>query len=354
MAIRIREGRNKPFQVYWRNPMTEKLESKSFAKKEEAEKFDALTKYQLKYERDEFRPEDLTQPEPEIQTLESILYLYLRDRKLKKENLERCLFAIQGILDKYGDTEIEKVDKQLLVEMQKASIVAGNKGSTVQRKVGIIKAALNWAHRNGFIQSLPVFPASPKSEPARYIPPTQEEIGKIYKAASPHLQRVILLGFMFGLRVGPCELLKLKWSDVDLPGAVIRVPNAQKGIGVPWREVPIPSNLNQFFTKWRQEDEGLGIEYVVHYNGKPVKHVKTSWQRALKKAGIARHIRPYDLRHAFATEAIASGADYGTVASLMGHKSPVMVMRHYQHVKNQQKVKTMEKLVQPELVAALV
>ncbi|MBD5641393.1 MAG: tyrosine-type recombinase/integrase, partial [Desulfovibrio sp.] len=145
-----------------------------------------------------------------------------------------------------------------------------------------------------------------------------------------------------------------KWTDVDLSAGVIRVPNAQKGIGVPWREVPITSGLDQLFAKWRQEDEQAGAKYIVHYNGKPVKRVKTSWQHALKRAGIDCYIRPYDLRHGFATEAIASGTDYGTVSSLMGHKSPVMVLRHYQHVNNRQKVKAMENLVQPGLIASLV
>lgn len=52
------------------------------------------------------------------------------------------------------------------------------------------------------------------------------------------------------------------------------------------------------------------------------------------------------LRHGFATEAIAAGADYGTVAALMGHKSPMMVLKHYQHVKNAQKVAVMEQMPQ--------
>ncbi len=68
----------------------------------------------------------------------------------------------------------------------------------------------------------------------------------------------------------------------------------------------------------------------------------TAWKAALRRAGITRHIRPYDLRHAFATEAIRAGADYGTVAVLMGHSSPVMVMRHYQHVCNEQKMEAIE------------
>ena len=57
----------------------------------------------------------------------------------------------------------------------------------------------------------------------------------------------------------------------------------------------------------------------------------------LGRAGINRRIRPYDLRHAFATELIAQGVDIGTVAKLMGHSSPNMIFQHYQFVLDKQK-----------------
>ncbi len=75
---------------------------------------------------------------------------------------------------------------------------------------------------------------------------------------------------------------------------------------------------------------------------KPVRQIRHAWNMALERAGVTRHIRPYDLRHSFATGAIAAEADYGTVAALMGHKSPLMVLRHYQHVRNDQKKSVMK------------
>lgn len=354
MAIREREGRKKPFLVYWRNPFTQKIQSKAVETRAEAEKLNAFVQYQLKYEREEFKPEELVPPEPEVQTLESVLYLYLRERNLAKDNLDRTLWAVQAILAKYGDTPIVDIDRQALVAMQQMCILAGNKGSTVHRKLGVIKAAMNWAHRNGFITTLPLFPVSPKCEPARYAPPSQEEIARIYQASPPHLQRVIVLGFMFGLRVGPCELLKLTWEDIDLHRLVIRVPNAKKGIGEPWRDVPIMPNMLGLFQAWQTQDAELETPYVIHYKNKPVANIRTSWAKALERAGISRHIRPYDLRHGFATEAIAAGADYGTVAELMGHKSPMMVLRHYQHVNNRQKMKVMENMPQLNLAVGSV
>lgn len=344
MAIRERIGRKKPFVVYWVNPATKKMESKSFETRAEAEKQNAFIKYQLKYEKEEFKPVE-SEPETKSPTsLEAILYLYLQARNFTLGNLERTLLAIKPILAKYGETEIDQVDKKLLLEIQKNWILTGNKGTTVKRKIGIFKAMLNWAYRNSLIEAVPIFPEMPKCENERFVPPSPEEVSKIYNAALPHIKRVIVLGFVFGLRVGPCEMLKLRWSDINFEQGVIRVPNAKKGNSDPWREIPIKSSVLEQLRQWHSEDMQENCEFVVNYKGKQVKQIRTGWLGALRRAGIDRHIRPYDLRHAFATEAIASGADYGTVAALMGHKSPMMVLRHYQHVKTKQKALVIENM----------
>lgn len=346
MAIRIQKGRKSPFVVYWTNPFTGKRESRSMQTMEEAKKHDAYIKYQLKYERDAFRREE----EPKksrANTLESVMYLYLKDRQMEMQNLEKTLFAVKGIIAKYGDYELSQIDLQCLQEMKGWLTTGGNKWSTIRRKIGVVKAVLRWAYRNGNLESLPLFPVIPQSQHARYVPPTQEEVRMIYSVAPTHLRRVIILGYHFGMRVGQSELLRLRWEDVDMISGVIRVPNAKKGAAEQWRDVPIRDDLLPILSQWLSDDSGNGLEYVVTYNGKPVKKIRTAWSSALKASGITRHIRPYDLRHGFATEAIAADVDVGTVAQLMGHSSPNMVWRHYQHVRDSQKKAAVEALPMP-------
>ena len=64
----------------------------------------------------------------------------------------------------------------------------------------------------------------------------------------------------------------------------------------------------------------------------------------LERAGITRRIRPYDLRHMYGTELVASGVDIGTVCKLMGHSLPIMLLKHYQYVMDKQKVEARPKL----------
>jgi integrase len=114
------------------------------------------------------------------------------------------------------------------------------------------------------------------------------------------------------------------------------IPNAKRGFGA-WREVVIKSSIVSILQQWQSEDEKIQCPWVINYKGKPVSSIKRAWGCALKRAQITRRIRPYDLRHAFATQALAAGADVKAVAELMGHTTPAMIYQHYQHVLNRQK-----------------
>ena len=79
MAIRTIK-RAKPYQVYWNDPYTEKRESKTFATRKEAEKYDAQINYRLKYEKESFLAEAqdaAEQPASQQQTLEEVCAAYL-------------------------------------------------------------------------------------------------------------------------------------------------------------------------------------------------------------------------------------------------------------------------------------
>jgi integrase len=75
---------------------------------------------------------------------------------------------------------------------------------------------------------------------------------------------------------------------------------------------------------------------------KPIGSVKKAHSAAVVRAKIKQHLRLYDLRHTFATRAVASGADLPTLSALLGHTSILMTMR-YVHPAAKQKRVTMEK-----------
>ncbi len=65
-------------------------------------------------------------------------------------------------------------------------------------------------------------------------------------------------------------------------------------------------------------------------------HVQRHFKPLLQAASIDQTVRLYDLRHTFATHALASSSDATTVAARMGHSSAKMVLDVYGQVLEEQ------------------
>jgi site-specific recombinase XerD len=74
----------------------------------------------------------------------------------------------------------------------------------------------------------------------------------------------------------------------------------------------------------------------------PIRSVKKAHRSAATRANFKGHFRRCDLRHSFATQAVASVADLPTFSSLLGHASILMTMR-YVHPAAEQKRGVIEK-----------
>jgi len=353
MAIRIRKGKNKPYQVYWRNPRTGRQESKAFSTMLEARKYEAEIKYRIECQPETFkaeaeRSERSAANHTEVFCLEDVFIAYLREKQFSQQRIGLYMCALKIPLEQLGRKAIDAITEQDLAVAVTSMYSQDVMKTTAGYYAKLFFAVLHWAKRKHFIREAPLLPELPTAHCRHFVPPTQAEMSKLYAVAAPHIRRVIVLGSKLGMRVGPCEMFRLKWSDFDFARNVCRVPAADKNKAEPWREVPIQPAIMPLLKEWQAADAASGIEFVVHRNdGKPMKSIRWTWESALRKAGIGRHIRPYDLRHAFATDAIAGGADVGTVAKLMGHANANMVLRHYQHVLTAQKQAAINAL--PEL-----
>lgn len=339
MAIRYRKE-YKTWQVYWRNPVTQKQESKTFVDEQEAKKENSLILHRLKYEPESFALKPETQT-PTIITLEQVYLEYICEKKFSKSNLAKHRSSLSYVLEHLGTRDIKTITLQDLEDV-KQFFISSYSAATAHGRLCLFRTLMNYAASKGYIEAKK-FPSIPSPHYKKFVPPTQEELAALFAVAPPHIQRVIILGAYFGVRIGQCELFQLTWEDVDLSKKILRIHGSMKNENAPWREVPIRQNLIPIFESWQCEDKAADVSYLISFRGKPVKSIKKAWSTAIDKAEI-RHFRPYDLRHMFGTELVAAGTDIGTVAELMGHSSPSMLLRHYQFVMNKQKVNAVESL----------
>jgi len=294
----------------------------------------------------EFEPETL-QPlanfdeavDPDDPTFAQLALAHLRRTDITEITRKQDVYHIKHILPVLGNLSVSQLTKEHFKRLESyLRDIRGNKQNTIHRRISVARAVLNWAERVRLIKESPIpHYRCERGQDLKLRPPTPGEIRKIISVAPEHLKRAIILSFYLGVRPGASELLKLEWANVDLERGTVLVYSAQKNKSAPWREVFIKPEILPLIEKWKQHDELFDIPWMITWKGKRISTIKNAWLSTLKRAGIKRRIRPYDLRHSFATEALAAGGDDKAVAETMGHADTTMIRRHYQHVLDSQK-----------------
>ena len=200
---------------------------------------------------------------------------------------------------------------------------------TIHRELSYITAILNWAVSRRLIHRSPAAGYKPpKRDDDIILPPTQAEVAALLAASDGHLVRALVTSYFTGIRPGR-ELFRITWPDIDLAARTIMIRSARKG-GPTSRQVPVHPQLYHLLQAWDAQDKGKP-GHLIHYQGGPVKSIKTAFKQAKTTAKITRRLRPYDFRHAFASKILAAGGDLKSVSEMLGHSRPDTTVRVYQH-----------------------
>jgi integrase len=192
--------------------------------------------------------------------------------------------------------------------------------STINREMAVLKAMFNMAIRDRVADTNPVkavkfFKEDNKKE--RIL--ASGEIQKLLEECNGHLKPIIILALNTGMRLR--EILYLKWSDVDFNRNIIVVTQTKSNKN---RSIPMGSLVVKTI-----KDIKIDSEYIFcdTETGKPFDSIKTSFGKALKRAGLS-DVRFHDLRHTAATIMVMGGVDLVTVKEILGHSSIEMTMRY--------------------------
>lgn len=95
------------------------------------------------------------------------------------------------------------------------------------------------------------------------------------------------------------------------------------------RRIPMNEKLRGLLERMREERKNESLDTPVLQ----VKAAKKSMNTAADAIGMIR-LKPYDLRHLFATRCLESGVDAPTVASWLGHKDKgALLLKTYNHIR---------------------
>ncbi|MBW8785275.1 MAG: tyrosine-type recombinase/integrase [Novosphingobium sp.] len=121
------------------------------------------------------------------------------------------------------------------------------------------------------------------------------------------------------------EIVKLRWEHVDLAEAVLRLPDSKTGAKVVHLGHAAVDLLAAI------EPRPLNPHVIVGtLPGKPLSDLQPFWQRVRTRAGL-QGVRIHDLRHTFASVAVAAGQGLPIIGKLLGH-SQVQTTARYAHL----------------------
>ena len=121
------------------------------------------------------------------------------------------------------------------------------------------------------------------------------------------------------------EIQKLRWQHVDLDAGELRLPDTKTG----GRAVPLaPSAVRLLTSLPRDEDNPWVI--LGRKQGWHLTDLQHPWRRIRGRAGLD-DVRIHDLRHSFASRALALGEGLSMIGKLLGH-TQVQTTARYAHL----------------------
>jgi integrase len=199
------------------------------------------------------------------------------------------------------------------------------------RLLALLSKFFNWCESQEYRQS--------GSNPCRHIKKfgetkrerflTSDELSRLGEAledaeeantASPFVIAAIRLLALTGARLS--EILELKWSIVDLERGVIRLPDSKTGAKTLYLNAPALEILQRL-----PRVEGNSYVIVGQKRHARLVNLQKPWRRIRNAAGLG-DVRIHDLRHSFASVAVAGGMSLPMIGALLGHSQPQTTHRY--------------------------
>ena len=199
------------------------------------------------------------------------------------------------------------------------------------RMLALLRKFFNWSEKNGHRPD--------GSNPCQHIDKFKEEkrerflsdaelarLGEALAAAetartaSPWVIAAIRLLMLTGARLS--EILSLRWDHVDFERGSIRLPESKTGP----KTIQLNAPALQVLVEVPRFE---GNPYVVcgQRQGAHLVNLQKPWRRIRKAAGL-EDVRIHDLRHSFASVAVAGGMSLPLIGALLGHSQPATTARY--------------------------
>jgi integrase len=244
-------------------------------------------------------------------------------------NIERHVKPLLGrrIVSALTQADVAKFQADVAAGRSKADIKTGPRGraiveggrGTAARCLAVLGAMLQFAVRRKLIPENPAkgVPLLKGQKKERFL--SEAEVAALAEAVSAMegdrnlgiaAAAAVRLLMLTGCRKS--EILSLRWDWVDFERGCLRLPDSKTGAKV----VPLAAAAIQLLNELPQSSEFVlpATKGGGHYTG-----LQKDWERVRDRAGLPG-LRLHDLRHSFASFAVADGNTLFMVGKVLGHK----------------------------------
>ena len=204
-----------------------------------------------------------------------------------------------------------------------ARLDQGRKIGSIHTELGHLRSALNWARKKRKIEFVPDIKQPPK--PDNDVKPlTDDQIRRIIEnCRAPHAKLAVILLLTTGARVS--AILDRTWDKIDFERGIIDL-RLTDGVTRKGRAV-VPMNALAR-TALTAAHEARLTNWVVEYNGRPIKSIRRAYASALDRAGLSG-IRIHQIRHTVAIRMLSSGQPIEKVSQYLGHSNTQITYKTY-------------------------
>lgn len=186
---------------------------------------------------------------------------------------------------------------------------------------------------------------------------SREDMQKVLiQAKEENYYELFLLEFATGLRLG--ELMALQWDDVDLVTGELRINKQVNLVGsklvisepktkAAVRTLILPPSVRKVLAEYKTRVNSRWLFPSPKKEDLPIipSAVSRRLHTLLEHAGCEQ-VRFHDLRHTFATNALAHGMDIKTLSTILGHVSSATTLNTYSHVTDEMRQRAAVKIDQ--------
>lgn len=262
-------------------------------------------------------------------TVAEIFAAYRFDREKDGKLVRNFDWDWKALKPRFGAMEVDAITADVCRSYAVQRIEAGKSVGTVWTELTRLRSCINWAFKRQIIAFKPYVWVPTKPEPKQRVMSEEEVLSLLDACKVPHIRLFVILAITTSAR--SAAICQLKWSQVDFEAGTIDLRVAEplsvltKRTGKGRAIVPMTAEARAAL---QEAKKGALSEWVIEWDGEPVKKVRKGFQAAVDAARL-KGVTPHTLRHTVLTWLDEDGIPIERISKLAGHRDVNTTRRVY-------------------------